>query len=1039
MVLGLDPDRSEAIAEACHIDIQAPPPSPPTSERGAEAGELSWSPARLSPGEVTISALPLPGRRRRAKRARPETAEGEEVSPALAADSSAASTHAFVRSPTARRNMAQLALALAQRKPVLLEGAFGSGKSSLLREAARRAGAEHRLVELHLDDQLDSKALLGTYVCGEVPGEFEWQPGVLSRAVTDGCWLVIEDVDRAPFEVLSALLPLIQDRKLSIPGRGETLRAHPDFRLFATRSLRRRHTPIAAASAAADAGEDGGEEDTGPLAPEQEVNTGLLEDEEGEGEEELVPADSLSPAEPFLRSLWTRVVVRSLPARELAHVAAALHPALPASVVLSVMASVAALEAPQRCAEDPAGEAARVAGTDLDGALALRLGEAGKQVGHTPYARLAGRALSARDVLKWCARCEALALPSRAHRGVERLARRRRQARSRAEEGAAAAGLDAGAKDDNEDPFTTDAEREAMLAEGLDLLCACLPRAEDRVRLGGALGELWRVPHATVQQRLMDHRPEATPSARTLQVGRVALPTPPGADAAAPESRPFAHTGHSLRLLERVAATVAMREPVLLVGETGCGKTSVIQHLATRTGRQLVVQNLNMQSESADLLGGYKPVNLRQLAAPLYDQCVAVFPRLADMEKAANQRFLDVLARAFREGNWKKLIKGMRRVLDAGDRALHPADAPVQRRRLPADEANAAPAPPVPAAEWAAFHRGVARFARQREHAEASFAFAFVEGVLVRALREGHWLLLDEINLASNETLQRLAGLLDGRDGSLALTERGDTRAVARHPDFRLFAAMNPPTDVGKKELPPALRARFTELYVEEVEDEADLAVIVSRYLGGGASAPVDAVVQTYLHARSMCADQLADGAGQRPKYSLRTLCRALEFARDYATIYGAQRALYEGFTMAFATQLGADSQAALDKVLRGTFCPKAKDRELNKPPRKPKKGEAGRILVEHFWLEEGPHADTVHRRHVLVQTASVRRNLRNLARAVLGRRSPVLLQGPTSSGKTTLVSYLAARTGHRCVAIGPSISRGLPTAACPDPHPRHH
>ena len=44
---------------------------------------------------------------------------------------------------------------------------------------------------------------------------------------------------------------------------------------------------------------------------------------------------------------------------------------------------------------------------------------------------------------------------------------------------------------------------------------------------------------------------------------------------------------------------------------------------------------------------------------------------------------------------------------------------------------------------------------------EGSFAFSFVEGVLVRAIREGKWVLLDEINLASAETLQRLSGLLE--------------------------------------------------------------------------------------------------------------------------------------------------------------------------------------------------------------------------------------------------------------------------------------
>uniref|UniRef100_F6H5X0 Midasin n=1 Tax=Vitis vinifera TaxID=29760 RepID=F6H5X0_VITVI len=43
---------------------------------------------------------------------------------------------------------------------------------------------------------------------------------------------------------------------------------------------------------------------------------------------------------------------------------------------------------------------------------------------------------------------------------------------------------------------------------------------------------------------------------------------------------------------------------------------------------------------------------------------------------------------------------------------------------------------------------------------------------------------------------------------------------------------------------------------------------------------------------------------------------------------------------------------------------------------------------------------------------------IRNLARAVLIKRYPVLLQGPTSSGKTSLVQYLAAITSHEFVWI---------------------
>ena len=47
-----------------------------------------------------------------------------------------------------------------------------------------------------------------------------------------------------------------------------------------------------------------------------------------------------------------------------------------------------------------------------------------------------------------------------------------------------------------------------------------------------------------------------------------------------------------------------MREPVLLVGETGVGKTASISYLAAMTGNKLVTVNMSQQSDSTDLLGG---------------------------------------------------------------------------------------------------------------------------------------------------------------------------------------------------------------------------------------------------------------------------------------------------------------------------------------------------------------------------------------------------------------------------------------------------
>ena len=48
----------------------------------------------------------------------------------------------------------------------------------------------------------------------------------------------------------------------------------------------------------------------------------------------------------------------------------------------------------------------------------------------------------------------------------------------------------------------------------------------------------------------------------------------------------FAFTRQSSALLEKIVVCVNHTEPVLLVGETGTGKTSVIQYIAKQTGNK---------------------------------------------------------------------------------------------------------------------------------------------------------------------------------------------------------------------------------------------------------------------------------------------------------------------------------------------------------------------------------------------------------------------------------------------------------------------
>lgn len=52
------------------------------------------------------------------------------------------------------------------------------------------------------------------------------------------------------------------------------------------------------------------------------------------------------------------------------------------------------------------------------------------------------------------------------------------------------------------------------------------------------------------------------------------------------------------------------------------------------------------------------------------------------------------------------------------------------------------------------------------------------------------------------------------------------------------------------------------------------------------------------------------------------------------------------------------------------------------------------------------------------ILTDSVRRNLKDLVRVVSIGKIPILLQGDTSVGKTSLITYLAKASGHVCVRI---------------------
>lgn len=145
----------------------------------------------------------------------------------------------FVLVESVCKNLQTLAVAVASQNAVLLEGPIGSGKTSLVEHLAAVTGRRKppQLLKVQLGDQTDSKMLLGMYRCTDVPGEFVWQPGTLTQAATKGHWILLEDIDYAPLDVVSVLIPLLENGELLIPGQADCLKVAPTFQLFATRRL----------------------------------------------------------------------------------------------------------------------------------------------------------------------------------------------------------------------------------------------------------------------------------------------------------------------------------------------------------------------------------------------------------------------------------------------------------------------------------------------------------------------------------------------------------------------------------------------------------------------------------------------------------------------------------------------------------------------------------------------------------------------------------------------------------------------------------
>ena len=303
---------------------------------------------------------------------------------------------------------------------------------------------------------------------------------------------------------------------------------------------------------------------------------------------------------------------------------------------------------------------------------------------------------------------------------------------------------------------------EELAADGFRVLGERLRSDEERDAMRTVLAKVLKTPplldenmyaaaeEAALKTRLDEAAAEAAKRAEAAE--KSASNAAAAADArsakqdatdAAQLSEAMAWTPAMCRLFSLVEACMNHKEPALLVGETGCGKTSVCQLLALLRGQKLRILNCHQHTETGDFLCGFRPT--RPTGAETDDN---------DDDDA--------------EGGI-------------------------------VDKKAAAP-------------------------------FAWEDGPLIKAMRDGDILLVDELSLAEDSVLERLNSVLEpGR--TLTLPEKGgsEVEELVAHPNFLLLATMNPGGDFGKKELSPALRNRFNEIWVGATGDAAEMEQICAR------------------------------------------------------------------------------------------------------------------------------------------------------------------------------------------------------------------
>ena len=266
--------------------------------------------------------------------------------------------------------------------------------------------------------------------------------------------------------------------------------------------------------------------------------------------------------------------------------------------------------------------------------------------------------------------------------------------------------------------------------------------------------------------------------------------------------------------LEAVAHCVQRGWMSILVGASASGKTTIVQMLAALSGNRLRQAALTAATDTSELLGSFEQRDPSRDRAKVEEDIFSALQKRCSVGSTWTD--VDAVERVWTL--WERYTRVIRTSVDmsGGDSYAALMDVLKALNDIDGGARSIALKESVESVGQSAWAPGPSPDAGK---------FEWVDGVLLNAVINGEWVLLENANLCSPTVLDRLNPLLEP-EGFLLVNEcgliNGEPRVVKAHPNFRLFLAIDP----RHGEVSRAMRNRGVEVFLlpsrDVVEDAPD-------------------------------------------------------------------------------------------------------------------------------------------------------------------------------------------------------------------------